>query len=180
MKQRLFVSINLSDEVKDYLFDLQKELNLDSKIKWGAKKNLHITLKFLGYIEEENIDKIITILSKVEFNCFEFKLKSLGVFDKSRPRVLYVDIEPSEDVINLQSKIENILSKLFLVDRRFSAHITLGRIKLLKDKISFLGKLEGFKVKAVKESIRAFYLMRSELRKDGPIYNLVKEFRLKE
>lgn len=176
MKRRLFVAICLNQEVKDYLFNISKELNLDAKIKWVSKKNLHLTLKFLGWVED--VDKIIEVLSKVKFNSFEFSLKSLGVFDKSRPRVLFVDVEPIKEIMGLQYEIENVLRDLFEKDERFSAHLTMGRIKSLKDKTSFLNILDKYKVNQLKITVNSFCLFESILRREGPEYKLVKEFKL--
>src|SRR3989344_3861225 len=122
---RLFIAVELSQEMKDYLFNLQKELNLDAKIKWVGKKHMHLTLKFLGDVEEEKLNKIIELLSGVKFEAFEFGLKCLDVFDKSFPRVLFVDLWPTDKIMDLQFKVENMLKDLFEIDKRFKAHLTI-------------------------------------------------------
>lgn len=175
MKTRLFIAVNLSDELKGYLFDLQKELNLDAKIKWVAKKNLHITLKFLGWVEDA--DKTIEMLKNVKFEPFEFRLKSLEVFDRSRPRVLLVDVEPVTGIMELWDRVENSLRGLFERDNKFSAHITIGRIKLYKNKNEILEKINLFKVENLKEKVDSFCLVESLLKKDGPMYKIVVEFK---
>ena len=68
MKTRLFIAIELNDELKDYLFGLQKTLDLKAKIRWVAKKNLHLTLKFLGYVED--VENVVKLLDTVKFNTF--------------------------------------------------------------------------------------------------------------
>ncbi len=174
MKSRLFVAINLSEEIKSYLFGLNKELDLDAKIKWVAKKNLHLTLKFLGYVE--NANEVVKLLENVKFDPFEFKLSKLGVFDFSRPKVLFVDLTPKEKIMNLQFDIEECLKEKFPKDKQFSAHITLGRIKLVKKKETFLETIKNFKVEPLLVWVNSFYLVKSELKKDGPVYSIVKEF----
>ncbi len=175
MKHRLFAAIEMNEEVKDYLFNLSKELELDAKIKWVAKKNLHLTLKFLGYVEDT--EKVAGLLNNVKFNAFEFSLKCLGVFDLSRPRVLFADVSPVNDVLELQFKIESELKEMFETDESFSTHITIGRIKSLKDKNKFLEIIKRFKVEEMKINVNAFYLFESQLSKDGPKYRLIREFK---
>ena len=66
---RVFVSVSLPTEVKDELYKVQKLISPSlAKIKWVPKKNIHLTLKFLG--EVDNIDDIRKKFSKVEFNSF--------------------------------------------------------------------------------------------------------------
>jgi len=176
MKTRLFIAIELNDELKDYLFGLQKTLDLKAKIRWVAKKNLHLTLKFLGYVED--VENVVKLLDTVKFNTFEFKLKCLGVFDESRPRVLYVDIEPSDKVMGLQPTIEDSLINLFERDKRFSTHITIGRIKSYEDKEYLIKNLGNLKIKPLDLKVDSFCLFKSVLSRDGPKYTKVKEFEL--
>lgn len=174
---RLFIAIELNDEMKDYLFNLQKELKLDAKIKWVGKKHMHLTLKFLGDVAEEKLNKIIELLSGVKFEAFEFGLKCLGVFDKSFPRVLFVDLWPTDKIMDLQFKVENMLKNLFEMDKRFKAHLTIGRIKFVKDKSKFLDIIERFKVKDIRTKVDSFCLIKSVLRKEGPEHTIIKEFK---
>lgn len=176
MKTRLFIAIDLNDEIKNYLFNLQKVLGLKAKIKWVAKKNLHLTLKFLGDVEDA--EKVIELLNKVKFDSFDLKLKSLEVFDESIPKVLYVDVEPADKVINLQSLIEDSLINLFERDKRFSVHLTVGRIKTYEDKGLLIKSIIEFKIKPLILTVNSFCLFNSVLSKDGPKYTELKEFKL--
>ncbi len=176
MKTRLFIGIDLNDEIKSYLFDLQKSLDLRAKIKWVAKKNLHLTLKFLGDVED--VESVIELLNKVKFESFNLRLKSLEVFDESIPKVLYVSIEPSDKVINLQSVIEDSLISLFERDKRFSVHLTFGRIKTFENKALLIENISEFKIKSLILTVNSFCLFKSVLSKDGSRYTKLKEFKL--
>lgn len=176
MKTRLFIAIDLNDEFKDYLFNLQKTLGLKAKIKWVAKKNLHLTLKFLGDVED--VEQVIELLNNVKFEPFDLILKSLEVFDKSIPKVLYVDVEPADKVINLQSSIEDSLINLFERDKRFSVHLTIGRIKTYEDKELLIKSISEFKIKSLILTVNSLCLFKGVLSKDGPKYTKLKEFKL--
>jgi len=166
---RLFIAINLSKEVKDYLFDLQKEFREFGKFNFVAKKNLHLSLKFMGNIEESKLKGINDKLSKIKSKSFEVSLNSLGVFpDKDLIKVLWIDLTPKNKILELAKTIDQELIE-FPNDYSFSEHITIARIKLIKDKNDFLKKL-NVKIKPIKLKISSFELMKSELSKDGPKY----------
>src|SRR3989344_6341432 len=129
---RLFIAINLSKEVKDYLFDLQKEFREFGKFNFVAKKNLHLSLKFMGNIEESKLKGINDKLSKIKSKSFEVSLNSLGVFpDKDLIKVLWIDLTPKNKILELAKTIDQELIE-FPNDYSFSEHITIARIKLIK------------------------------------------------
>ena len=166
---RLFIAINLPKDVKDYLFDLQKEFREFGKFNFVAKKNLHLSLKFMGNIEESKLKGINDKLSKIKSKSFEVSLNSLGVFpDKDLIKVLWIDLTPKNKILELAKTIDQELIE-FPNDYSFSEHITIARIKLIKDKNDFLKKL-NVKIKPIKLKISSFELMKSELSKDGPKY----------
>lgn len=174
---RLFIAINLSKEIKDYLFDLQKEFRDYGKINFIHKKNLHLTLKFLGNVDNNKLKEIKEKLNKVESNHFEISLNSLGIFpNKDFIRILWIDLSPKNKVIELAQKIDQELIQ-FPNDHNFSDHITLGRVKLIKDKEEFLKKL-SLKLNPLMFKVNSFELMKSDLSKDGPEYTILETYKL--
>src|SRR3989344_1824156 len=134
---RLFIGIFLSGEILDYLYEVQNKLkkSLPAKITWVHKKILHLSLKFLGEVNENKIDEIKEKLNKIKFKSFKIKLDKIGVFpNENYIRVVWVGLNPKEEVIELQQKIDSELLTLFSKDQRFSAHMTFGRVKFIKDK----------------------------------------------
>src|SRR3989344_4638038 len=105
---RCFFAIQLNDEVKDYLYNLMNQLKKDLKkhnlkIRFVPKKNLHITLMFLGEIKEGKLEEIKKIVREIKFNSFKFNIYKLGVFpNEETVRVLYIGIKPEVDVLKLQ------------------------------------------------------------------------------
>ena len=175
---RIFIAFDVSDEARDYLFNLQKELSKFVKAKWVEKKNIHLTLKFLGEIDDEKLEKLKKELSKIKFKRFDVVLDELGVFpDENFTRVIWVGLK-GEGIFNLQKKIDEELLELFSQDQKFTSHITLGRVKAVKDKEKLKEFFSKIKIDEIKFTVDNFKLYRSELSKDGPKYYLLEEYKL--
>lgn len=178
---RCFLAISLNDEIKNYLFllinDLKKEFKKHNiKANFVPKKNLHITLMFLGDVTDEEFARIKISLSKLKLKSFKFNLNCLGVFpNENLSRVLWAGIKPEKDVINLQKKIDILLlDTLGLArDHDFGAHITLARTKHSPEIVSII---KNIMLKPIEQNVDSFVLFRSELHKDGAKYFLVDEF----
>ncbi len=174
---RAFISIELPKEVRDELWKLQKGFKDFAKIKWVAKKNIHCCLKFLRDVSGSKIEKVKEALKKVKFESFGISTNKIGVFpNESHVNVIWVDLEPVSKIINLQSEIEDSLHGLFERDKRFAVHVTIGRVKSVKDKKKFIEKLKSLKVKKLKFKIENFNLLKSELTKEGPKYKILEKF----
>lgn len=148
----------------------------DEPVKWVSPNILHLTLKFLGDTLPSQVDEIGEELNQVSkmFSSFSFQLEGLGFFkNKGMPRVLFVNIKEGEVLQHLAAEIDNRLSKLgFETEtRQFNPHLTLARIKFLKNKKRFYQVVEEyrntfFQTVAVGELL--FY--RSILNPEGPEY----------
>lgn len=176
---RLFLAIDLPKEMKEYLFELEKKFK-EVKVTWVAKKNLHITLKFLGEVEEkklENLKKLISIKQKPLL----LHLSQIDFFPNIKsPRVIWGAIEPKEEVIRLQQHLDEQLLHLFPGEQKFEAHITLGRIKSIRRKEDFYNSIKRIKLEQKNFQIDSFQIMRSELKKNGPTYKIIENIALSE
>jgi len=173
---RLFVALDF-DELKDYFIGLQKQLPKDAKLT--LTKTYHLTLKFLGEIPENSIEKIKEQLKKVEFENFEINLDNIGVFpNENYIRVVWGGISPKEQVIELQKNIEDSLKEFnFKKDFQFHPHITLARVKFVKDKTNFVDSLKKIKIdKNKKIMVKNFKLIKSALTPEGPVYEDLEIF----
>ena len=170
---KLFIAVNLPREIKDYLFDFQKEFRSLGKFNFVPKKNYHVTLKFLGEIKEDKLDYIKQKLSNVNFKSFSTSLYKLGYFDY---RVLWISSNPKEDVLELAKKVDEQLIE-YPNDHEFNNHITIARIKSLKDKEEFEKRL-NIEVKKLKFRVTSFELMRSKSSKDGSRYTILETYSL--
>jgi 2'-5' RNA ligase len=137
--------------------------------KLAERENLHLTLKFLGDISEEQAEKVKEMLGKVKFGKFSVKLANVGVFDKKIIRIIWVALEAKE-LFDVQKEIDNSLKDLFAEEERFMGHVTIARPKFVKDKEKLIGKLKSLKVSDKSYAIDKISFKRSELTKSGPIY----------
>ena len=174
---RIFIAVNLPKEVKDYLFDLEEEFKGFGKINFIAKKNLHITLKFLGEVKENSLNDIKKKLNNVKLKSFEVSLNNLRIFPNIELiKVLFASLTPKEKLQELFNKVDEELIE-YPNNYSFLNHVTLGRIKVLKDKKGFIKKLD-LKVKPINFKVTSFELMKSELSKDGSKYSVLETYYL--
>ncbi len=184
---RCFIAISLPEEIKKGMMAIQDRLKASgADVSWTQPEGMHLTLKFLGEIEEKMPPQIETVLGIVVASVRPFLLdvSGMGVFpDMRRPRVVWIGIRGNDDsLIRLQGGIEKELEMIGFPaeDRRFAPHITLGRIRspgkaehlltLIEEEKDM--ELDGFKVSDV-------HLIQSELRPAGAIYTKLYSVELK-
>lgn len=177
---RLFIGIDVGKDIKDYCFNLVKQLNTkDIKVKWVAKKNLHLTLKFLGEIEDNKVDSIIELLKKIKFDKFSLCLKDLGVFPSSlSPKVIWAGFDKDSNLRELQNLLDGETLSYGVSEQVFNSHLTLGRVKSLRSKKEYVDFLEAVSVEKICFEVNEFVLYKSVLSKDGPKYFVVEKFSL--
>lgn len=138
-------------------------------------ENLHLTLKFLREIDEELVEKVKEKLNKIKFEKFEATVDRIGFFSKKFIRIIWLHLNNCE---RLQKEVDLALKELFEPEERFMSHLTIARIKKIKDKKSFLDEFSKIKIRKSGFMVDKFYLMESKLTKEGPVYSIVKEFSL--
>lgn len=126
---RLFVAIDLPEDIKDTLARFTKEL---PGAHWVPVGQLHLTLRFIGEVGPQAFAAIKAALSGISFRQFPLTLCGVGHFPPGkRPRVLWVGMEPSNPLMQLQQDLELALvdAEIAPEERRFSPHITIARLK---------------------------------------------------
>jgi 2'-5' RNA ligase len=184
---RTFISIEIPENIKDNIEKSIGEMKLIlSPLKWVDKKNLHITLKFLGWVVDDKADDMIRSVMDLAkgFGSIKINFAGLGVFPNARhPRVIWVGInEGSDRVKELAEKIDARLSSEGYrkeEEREFSPHLTIGRIKKKID-VEPLNKFIGGNVMTEFGGFTADHIsvMKSTLRRSGPIYEEIKQIEL--
>ena len=127
--QRLFVALELPDDVRESLTALQQGL---SGMRWTAPNNLHLTLRFIGEVPLTQVEKIRRALEDIQEKSFSLRLCELGFFDRKPQAVLWAGLDASQSLLMLKNRVDAALAKhaeLPLPQERFSPHITLGRMK---------------------------------------------------
>lgn len=180
---RCFIAADISEEAKDHLFDIENKIAAGrfAKIHFVHKKNIHATLKFLGEVDGGKVELVKEALRKIKFKKFKVKLRGMGFFpDTSKPRVVWIGLDPPAPLMELQQSVDMALADEFPAEQTFRAHITIGRVKFVKRRTDLIEHLELVKVEPISSEIKSFKLFRSELRKEGPVYTAIEEFRAED
>lgn len=148
--KRVFIAIEFSENIKNYLNQIQQIVSSNSSSgNFTHKENLHLTLKFIGEVKIDIIDKIencidITALNQ---NCFQLYFDRLGQFPRGNKSIVWIGLKPNKLLDKLNLTIETSLDKIGIKkeERSFTPHITLGRqaalnesFHLISEKISIL------------------------------------------
>lgn len=179
---RVFVCIDFPDVVIKEIARAQKILeNWKFTGKLTELENLHLTLKFLGEIDEEKLEKVKEKLREIKFRKMELGLGNVGSFShRGKPRIIWIKILGKE-FYELQKKIDDVLSEAgFVKEERFMGHVTVARVKYVKDAKGFKEYIDTLKLKKTRFSVDKFKLMESELGTLGPVYTVVEEYEHKK
>ncbi len=175
---RCFIAIDLDKSLKLKLRDIQRKLEGDIKIV--PQENLHITLKFLGNVNENKITQIKNIIKNTcsKFKKFQMNIKGIGCFPNNNYiRVVWAGAE-SKTFYDIAVAIDNKLKELgFEKEKNHAPHITLARVKSANHNIKEI--LEKFKntdfgILIVSE----ISLFKSTLTKDGSVYEKIYSVKL--
>ncbi len=170
---RTFISINIPEEIRKEIKKVQ-DLLPEFFGKKTEPENLHLTLKFLGEIEENKIEEVKEKLREIKIEKFTTEIDEIGVFSEKFIRIVWLHMK---DCDNLQKQIDNALKNLFEPEKRFMSHLTIARVKKC-DKKKFLQELKKIKIEKIKFIVNDFYLMKSELATEGPIFSVLEEYNL--
>ena len=174
---RLFIAIELPEQVKEYLTNVQKQIT-GFKGKSVSKGQMHLTLKFLGEVPENKLELIKEKLKEVKVEKIDCFTTNIGFFpSENYIRVVWIGLEPKEEIIELQKEIDNELKELFSKDKRFHPHLTLARVKFVEDKEKFKENIKKIKLEKKEFSVDCFKLIKSTLTSDGPVYEVVRVFK---
>ena len=177
---RCFISIDIEDPaLVSRITGLQDKLReANARLKLVEPQNLHITLRFLGEVEEELVRAIVGVLEEVEFNAFDIRLVGVGAFPSSRrPRVIWIGVERGyEDMVELSRKVNSALARLRIPKPReeFVPHLTIARVKGYAGRLaSLVVKLRHVEVGEMR--VDKFRLKKSTLTPRGPVYETLFE-----
>lgn len=175
---RTFIAVELPERLVPEIEKIESVLNTPG-IKLVEPKQVHITLKFLGDIPEDNVETIASALSQVNCKPFEARIKGVGVFPKpAYIKVIWLGAEGNFDV--LHDEVERVLTPFkFEKDHLFSPHATLARVKQLRDKAALFEKLKQLEdIDLGTINVGAISLKKSTLTPQGPIYETLREIKL--
>ncbi len=184
--KRIFIAIKIEPgNILLDTFHTIKDLLKNDRIWWVSLENMHLTLKFIGDLEEERIEILKKELRKISsVNKFKVQIKGIKIFIKNRkdPSVIFTSVEKSEELYNLVKEIEVSLKKaeIELPEKKFVPHITLGRIKQINDNSILEGIIEDFGEEVFQdEYCKEFILYESTLTPKGSIYTPLEIYKLR-
>lgn len=184
---RTFVGIQLAEAVRESIAaELLPFKKIANSIRWTESRNIHLTLKFIGEISQDRLERIEAALSaaKIPVAPFPLKLAGFGKFPAGDDlHIFWAGVAETPQLRSLFDWIENTLAPLGIAreTQPFNPHITLGRNKgrynfqtlfeLLDEKRDvFLAEIQATR----------FQLLSSQLAPAGPIYKIIKEIPLEQ
>jgi 2'-5' RNA ligase len=186
MLHRIFIAINLPEAIKTKLVSFQKKWPT-LPIRWVKPENLHITLLFLGNLDDNQLFETIKISKEVakRHKPFLIVLKRIcyGPTEKKPPRMVWIEGELNQQLANLQKDLEDSIFQHPLYKykeneaRAYHPHITLGRLKMwefrrLEDRPEIEEDID------LKFEVNSFEVMESHLKRGGAEYTILESIPL--
>ena len=175
-RHRIFIAINLPDNIKEKL----SQFHYDLPLRWTRKDNLHITLIFLGYCSDQDLGKVCSIVKETtaKHSCFPMKLDKICYGPKAAmpPRMIWALGEKREELSKL---IKDLGKSLEIESKEFYPHVTLARIKTWQWKqIEPEERPEIEKDISLNFKVTSIDVMESKLKREGPQYVILERANL--
>lgn len=187
-RTRTFLAINLGDAIRDRAKAVQAELAaLGANVKWVEPRNFHLTLQFLGDLDDRDLAQLGRVVGKAlgKIEPFRLALGGLGAFPNlRRPKVLWAGVtEGADDVMQLFQTLEAALLDAQLYrseDRAYTPHLTLGRTAGEEDGAILAPALANYRGwTAGMTMVDEVLLMASDFKRGGPDYSVLGRVTLK-
>lgn len=187
MKKRIFIAINLPDEIKRKLLSYERRWK-NLRVKWTNFYNLHITLEFLGEVDRWELEKIIQALKETSLAIKPFYVQldkiTLGP-DSARAKMFWATIHIDNNIVKLKNLINENLKfhefnsggsepSLKLEEQEFKPHVTLARARGNQLK----GKQTNIALPGMKFKVESIDIVQSQLHSGGAKYKVVESFKL--
>jgi 2'-5' RNA ligase len=174
---RLFVAVDLPEEIREKIRECQAELKTGKeRVTLVNPDQIHLTLKFIGEVDEPTVEKIKEALKKIRFNSYDLEVGNIQANSSRRPRVIWCSIRDSGESAELHRQVEEVLEPLGIPreERAFTSHATVARVKSYHpDLDDALKQLKGREFGSCK--VERIILKKSTLTPSGPIYEDLME-----
>lgn len=186
---RCFIAVELTNGARQEVAALQADLcRTSADVKWVEPENLHLTLKFLGEVAEDQLPALKGVLQQTTLHLspFTLTLEGVGAFPRPQhPRVIWVGIkEGSEALTALAGAVEEACGTFVLSPSKgewsFSPHLTIGRVHSGEHLSELVKKLKEVSFQAsVPATIDRLILFQSILSRNSPTYTPLESFLLR-
>ncbi len=175
---RSFIALPTPLSIKEQLSLVVSDLRqLGADVKWDEPEKFHITLKFLGNVEAQLLEKLVAALKLLAGQrAFDVTYETLGAFpDFARPRVIWIGTSPNPSVLSLQKSVEGVCTQFGFQkeEREFHPHITLGRVKGSRHIDRLTDKLKNTMLQPITSRCTELLVMRSDLHRSGSVYSVL-------
>ncbi len=177
---RIFVALPLPDPIRRHLAGLRSGL---PGARWVAPENMHVTLRFIGEVEGDEVDEVDAALAEIRVPVFDVSVGGIGFFDRGRKvHAVWAGIEAEGGLERLQRKVESAIVRAgFEPERRkFKPHVTIARLRGTPAHHvgTYIEAHDGF----ASDPFRAdhFTLFRSHLGREGAVYEALADYTLDE
>lgn len=174
---RLFVGLGLPPEVAATLASLGGGI---PHARWVEARNLHVTLRFIGEVEDGLAREIHDELTGLRCPAFTLEFKEFGTFGRPNPNHLWLGIEKVPPLMQLQAKVDHVMVRLGLPPegRKYTPHVTLARFRAppVNRVQDFIARHSPFQSSPL--AVDQFVLFRSHLGRTGAEYEPLAEYEL--
>jgi len=188
---RVFIAVDINDEIKKAIGDVQRQLQSRVKssqrsVKWVRPDVMHLTLKFLGEVDDGAITDVCKAVENTagRHKKFDLDVETLGCFGGRSARVVWVGCGAGgEQLVRLAEDLDDKLGLIGFAKetRRFTGHLTLCRIKNVRDGYELASAVDSFgPFSAGTVSIEAVTIYQSELTRSGPVYTALASYKLQQ
>ena len=179
---RLFVALDLPDAIREKIREAVGKLKpLCKEARWARVEGMHMTLKFIGRVEPERLEPIVSALAKVQSSApIELHFRGVGFFPtERRPRVFWAGIQASPNLAELAHSTEQALLPLEIAaeERNFTPHLTLARLDSPRGAtrlVEAAGTMHSLDLGSTRET--EFHLYESVTKPSGAVYTKLKSF----
>ncbi len=180
---RLFFALKIPEDIKKKIFKLiDKIIPNREEYKWEKEEKIHLTLKFIGEVEENKVEKISQSLDFIEnYIKLQCKLSDFGFFYKRGiAKILWVSLSTDNSLYKLVDEINIALEQQSIPkeERKFKPHVTLLRMKNKESK-DFINRFEKFQIPEIIFAADEVVLIKSDLLPDTSKYTVIKKYKLK-
>jgi 2'-5' RNA ligase len=181
---RSFIALPTQPNAQRAIADVQTQLkSTQAAVKWELENKFHMTLVFLGNVEQSKLELLSTALVKSiqQFPSCMMRYEALGAFPNMHtPRVVWIGIKTNQTILDLQAETERVCAAFGVPkeDRKFHPHITLGRVKENRNLVRLTEAIKTITFEPIETFCSEILLMKSELHPSGSIYTILKSFPL--
>jgi len=179
---RTFIAVDIGKATRDRAVALQEKLaQISSAVKWVEPENLHITLLFLGEVDDRTMPDVCRVVAEQaqQHHPFSLSIERVGCFpNPRRPHVLWLGVgQGTQELCALHDDLEPPLLALGCYrreERKYTPHLTLGRVKADRDGFALAPELpKRLAWDGGRTTVDEVLVFASVLEKDGPVYTVL-------